>query len=292
MSSPQAAVIITSYNRAATVGESIRSVLNQSYGDFELCIVDDGSTDDTRAVVEEFLRDGRVRYLHKPNGGQASALNAGIRATTAPFVGFLDSDCRWLPTRLEVHMRALADRPECGVVYGENRWIDDAGRPCEAPKIKRHSGWVTRQLLYDNFVNFNCSLVRRSHLERVGLFDESLRRNPDYDLWLRLSLLCEFAFVPDVLAEYRVGGGRLSNDKEARFASNLAILQSFLAGTGGEAMSQSEKRRAFAGFYVRRARYRAAEGERRAAFLDFARAFTYSPMDVRLWRGLARALLG
>lgn len=284
------AVVITAYNRADTVGESIESVLAQTCTDFELCVVDDGSTDHTREVARAYCGDERVHYLYKPNGGQASALNRGVAATSAPLISFLDSDCRWLPRKLEAQLAAMQANPGVGVLYSDNRLIDVGGTPGATMSMARHSGWITRELLYDNFVNFNCCLVRREHLDAIGGFDESLDRNPDYDAWLRLSTICPFLYLPGVLAEYRIMPGQLSSDKEARLESNRRIIARFLASPEC-GLSSSEKRRAWAGFFTRRGRSRAARGELGTALSDLVRALCRYPLDTRVWRALARLLL-
>jgi glycosyltransferase involved in cell wall biosynthesis len=290
-SAPRVAVIITTYNRRDFVGEAVASVLAQSVADFELLVVDDGSTDNTEEVVRPYLQDKRVRYVSKANGGQASALNFGLARTSAPLVCFLDSDCRWLPEKLEAQLAALRDHPAVGVVYGENEVIDASGQVTGRMTMSRFSGRVVTQLLYDNFVNFNCSMIRRELLERVGAFNEQLRRNPDYDLWLRMSMVTEFLHMNRVLAQYRVMQDQLSSDRDARFASNRDILAAFLDGPGS-ALPAGEARRAWSGFHVRRGRYYASAGRRREAYTDIFRALKISPLDKRAWRALAAVALG
>ena len=290
-SEPLVSVIITTYNRRDFVGEAVASVLAQSCTAFELLVVDDGSTDDTEEVVRPYLQDERVRYVSKANGGQASALNFGLVRTSAPLVCFLDSDCRWLPEKLAAQLAALRDHPAVGVVYGENEVIDARGHVTGHMTMSRFSGQVVTQLLYDNFVNFNCSMIRRDLLERVGDFNEQLRRNPDYDLWLRMSMVTEFLYMNRVLGQYRVMADQLSSDRDARFASNRDILAAFLDGPGS-VLPASEARRAWSGFYVRRGRYYASAGRHRDAYTDIFRALRTSPHDKRAWRALAAVALG
>jgi glycosyltransferase involved in cell wall biosynthesis len=161
---PRVAVILAAYNAAPYVGEAIRSVLEQTVGDLELVVVDDGSTDDTAAVAQTFLDDPRVTLLRQENLGQAAAKNRGIRESTAPIIGFCDADDYWDPRKLELQLPAF-ERPEVGVVYSrEERFSEnESGRfaiPYQAEEC--HSGRVTDALFVENFVPFGTALVRRS----------------------------------------------------------------------------------------------------------------------------------
>src|SRR5690348_13004759 len=123
---PLVSAAITTYNRARYLPEAIESILAQTIRDLEIVVVDDGSTDDTDAVVAPYL--GRVRYVRQANGGRAAARNAAVRLARGELIGFCDSDDRWLPDRLERQLQALESWPEVGMVHGQVELVDDAGR--------------------------------------------------------------------------------------------------------------------------------------------------------------------
>ena len=286
---PRVAVILAAYNAAPYVGEAIRSVLEQTVGDLELVVVDDGSTDGTAAVVETFLDDPRVTLLRQENLGQAAAKNRGIRESTAPIIGFCDADDYWDPRKLELQLPAF-ERPEVGVVYSrEERFADtEQGRiaiPYQAEEC--HSGRVTDALFVENFVPFGTALVRRNCLDKRGAFNERYRMGIDWDLWLRLSLECEFQFVDEVTYHYRIWEGQMSNDWRGRYEHAIRIMEDFLAAHSG-AVSSRTVRRAWAHTYANRARARVERDfEWAAGLADITRAIARDPGFKDSWRNAA-----
>jgi len=285
--SPMFSVIVTSFNREDFIGECLQSVLDQTFRDFELIVVDDGSTDRTPQIVETYRYDPRVRFYQKENGGQASALNVGLQRSSAPLIAFLDSDCRWRPTRLERHDQVLKEAPSYGVAFSENVHIDARGALLGSPTMKRHSGWITEALLQDNCVPFNSVTIRRPIIEQVGPFNAALRRNPDYEFWLRVSLATPFLHFPEVLTEYRVMANQLSSNTAARFESTKAILQDFLT-RHGDLEGVPPRRRVMAGFYYRKSTHHARRGELLQALGDLLSSITLSPWNRRNLIGTAR----
>ena len=283
---PRVAVILAAYNAAPYVGEAIRSVLEQTVGDLELVVVDDGSTDGTAAVVETFLDDPRVTLLRQENLGQAAAKNRGIRESTAPIIGFCDADDYWDPRKLELQLPAF-ERPEVGVVYSrEERFADtEQGRiaiPYQAEEC--HSGRVTEALFVENFVPFGTALVRRSCLDKSGPFNEHYRMGIDWDLWLRLSLECEFQFIDEVTYHYRIWEGQMSNDWRGRYEHAIWIMEAFLAAHPG-AVSSRTVRRAWAHTYANRAKARVEKDfEWTQGLLDLSRAIARDPAFWGAWR--------
>lgn len=185
---PDVSVIIPTYNYAQFLAESIQSVLQQTYSEFELLVVDDGSTDQTRQVVAQFESDPRVRYLFQENRGDAAARNTGINHTTGRFVAFLDSDDLWLPEKLARQVEVLQLRPEISVVYTAIvlQQIDEQRRLPPPPAWREST--LYEELLYRNVITGSHSsvMIRREVFEQVGLFDDAFRIS-DRDLWRRLA---------------------------------------------------------------------------------------------------------
>ncbi len=228
---PQVSVVITCYNYAPYIREAIESVLAQTWTDLEIVLVNDGSTDDSDAVIRTFLPDPRIRYIVQENSGQAHAKNRGIAEARGRFVAFLDADDIWEADKLEKQLPLFADR-EVGVVYSRASYIDQQSRKVafqpEAPYLQPKSGWITADLILDNFIPFASSVVRQECFEQVGVFDTTLQMGIDWDLWLRIAARYKFDFVDEPLFRYRIGHpGQMSKKVEVRQACSDRIMEKF-----------------------------------------------------------------
>ena len=230
MTQPLVSIIIPAYNVAGYIGEALDSVLAQSLGDFEAIIVDDGSPD--RAALESVLAsysDTRLRYLQKANGGLASARNAGIAAARGEWVAFLDGDDAWLPNYLSSQLALLAPEPAAAAAFPDGFIFGDTplnGRRLSA--IGGHQlGPVTLTEVLAGRSNLNyCCTVKRAVIERIGGFDESLKRTEDHDFYLRLLLAGERVLSnPEPLFRYRRRGDSLSADGVEMARSALGVLE-------------------------------------------------------------------
>ena len=288
---PLISVVVPTYNRADLLEEAIQSVLQQEYANWELLVVDDGSTDDTGEVLDRYGSEDRIRTFRQPNSGQAVARNQGIRNARGEFVAFLDSDNRWLPHKLRAQAEYLAEHDEIDVLYGDIETIDMSGNLVAGLSSReRFSGEVWRELLVDNFVNFNTSVVRTAKLREVGGLDETVRRADDYDLWLRLSTRARFQYLPGVVAQYRVAGARISDNVAGRFESNMAAVERFLADNPGR-MAASEIKALRARIHQRFARAFAGQGKTVQAWRMTLLALKNAPTSASAWRTLAAVAL-
>jgi len=201
---PLVSAIITAYNNEATIGPAIESFRNQTFTDREIIVVDDGSSDGTRRAITYYGE--AVRLIGQENGGSARARNTGIRSARGRYVAFLDGDDVALPDRLGRQVAALEARPEAGLVYGNIFLMDARGRNLRLRRGtgRYKSGRVTRELVVRNFVPFSTIMVRRELLMEARLFDESIRSSEDWDLLVRLSRGCQFLYLDQPLACYRV----------------------------------------------------------------------------------------
>jgi len=202
---PQFSVIIPTYNRREFLQKAVATVLSQTFGDWELIIVDDGSTDDTAAMVAGYT-DARIRCVVQENQGPAAARNYGLRLATAPWAAFLDSDDWWLPEKLQRAQEFIERCPEISVFHTKEVWFR---RGKFLPQKRRHQkpdGRVYRQALPLCCISISTAVVRRSVFEQVGVFDESFEACEDYDLWLRITSRYEVRLIPEALTEK--DGGR------------------------------------------------------------------------------------
>jgi glycosyltransferase involved in cell wall biosynthesis len=231
MSSPAVSVVIPTYNYAHFLPRALDSVLRQTVRDIEIFVIDDGSTDDTPAVVAPYLADQRLHYQRIINGGPARARNLGIRLARAPLVAFLDADDAWHPAKLERQLECFGRDPELGLVYCQRRWVDDAGRELPLRRPVLYRGQVVEDLLRGSVICLSTCVVPRAVLDRVGLFDEGLTQSEDYDLWLRIAELYRFDYVNEALTDYRVGHVSQSSRAEERLPTVLFIVRRFFRRT-------------------------------------------------------------
>lgn len=198
---PTVSVIIPTYNRAHLIGRAVQSVLAQTYKDFEIIVVDDGSTDNTEEVVKNF-GNSRIRCArHGENKGAAAARNTGIKIARGSYIAFLDSDDEWLPEKLEKQVRVFGKASlEVGVIYtGCWRMEGDRKTYTPSPKIIQKQGNIHRLLLEGSLFVTSTAMVRRECLLRVGVFDEHLLRHQDWELWIRISKYYYFRCIDEPL---------------------------------------------------------------------------------------------
>lgn len=217
---PLVSVVVPAFNAAATVERALASVLSQSFGDLELIVVDDASTDDTAARVAA-MDDPRIRLLRlDENGGESRAMNAGIAAARGTHIAFQDADDEWLPGKLARQVDVIEADPDISFVcsglvhiYPDRRIVDIAGfAPSDA---------LWKRLLAETLVAKPCVLARRSALEAAGPFDESLATGADQDMWIRLALQGTVVEVPEVLVNVFRQPDSLSNRYLDRTADYL-----------------------------------------------------------------------
>ena len=229
------AVIIPAYNAEATLDETLRSVRGQTYRALEIVVVDDGSTDGTRAVGERHAeRDKRVRVITQTNGGVAAARNNGIEQTSAPIVAPVDADDLWHPRKIERQMRLLrAGGPETALVYCWSALVDERSIVTSRPGSQSNAGDVLLQLCYGNFVgNGSSALMRRSAVLAAGGYDPGLRARQaqgceDWKLYLALAEDNLFAVVPDYLIGYRQATSSMSGDVSQMLRSDALVRAEF-----------------------------------------------------------------
>jgi glycosyltransferase involved in cell wall biosynthesis len=280
-------IVIPTYNRARYVVQTVDSVVAQTFGDWHLIIVDDGSTDETPRRLEPYTRDARISLLRKQNRGQATARNIGLHHARGELLCFLDSDDVWKPDKLARQVRLMDEHPQYDVVYGDRETIDADGRLLHRDNMQRHSGRITRKLLSDNFISFSTAMIRADRLRAIGGFDTDVRYGDDYDMWLRLSVDARFLYVPEIFAAYRSMDEQISSNQEARFESNRQTLQRFFDNHPGFATPEVVAE-TWCRFHIRRGRHRMAQAGHRAALPDLVRALRVEPRSRAAWRALAK----
>ena len=215
-------VVVPVYNRADLIVNTLESVWQQTYRPIDLIVVDDGSVDDTRDVVlgwaiahENELDTFKVQYLYQENQGANAARNSGIRHSRGEFVAFIDSDDRWLPSKLEKQTPLFYSDPDVGGIYCGLGWIDlDSGEMLPDERRSYPHGWLLPELLIRDVTGGTpCYVIRRECFDKVGFFDVALPARQDWDMWIRLSSEYKIVCVEEVLVYAgKHAGARLSTD--------------------------------------------------------------------------------
>ena len=225
-------VIIPVFNAEIFLEETVRSVLSQDYSHFELLIIDDGSTDRSGKIANEWAqKDARIRVIHQTNAGVAAARNRGLAMARGEYCAFIDADDRWETETLRLWHQELSRSPESvGVVYGWSVDVDEHNHLTGGFHGATVVGWVLSTLLAHNFLgNASATMVRRSLAVSVGGYDVSLRDRAaqgceDWDFYLKLAEICEFAVVPRVLVRYRKPVVSMSSNYDQMARSHQLVL--------------------------------------------------------------------
>jgi tetratricopeptide (TPR) repeat protein len=221
---PLVSVIIPNYNHARFLGDAVRSVLEQSHRDFEIIVVDDGSTDDSGEVAAGF--GDKIRYIYQTNAGLSAARNTGLRAAKGSLIGVLDADDMYEPNSVETLVAALQADPEADGVYCGYQFVDETNNLL--PQIENRpvpSADLYTVLLDGNFFVPESIFLRRRVYDDVGFFDETLRACEDWDVWLRAAKKYRIIHSPHILTRHRVLAGSMSTDPLRMLTARLAVLK-------------------------------------------------------------------
>ena len=234
MTQPLVSVIIPCYNNASLVTASVNSVLQQDYPNIEVIVVDDGSTDNSVEVLEQF--GNRINLLQQVNQGPAAARNTGLQAAKGRYIAFNDSDDFWLPGKLSAQISFLEQHPEFGLcfsrwaVWDKNVSFDDMVQKYDQPTATNDidenlTGWLYIPLLKESVIHTITAVIRREVLDDIGHFDTAYRIGEDYDLWIRISRKYQMAKLNRVFALYRDNPDSITKGVQRKNFSAM-VLQS------------------------------------------------------------------
>jgi glycosyltransferase involved in cell wall biosynthesis len=279
---PRVSVVIPTYNRAHLLGQTIESALAQTFADFEVIVVDDGSTDTTMEVLDRYSK--RIRILQQENqkGGGALARNAGIRNATGEFIAFLDSDDLWLPTKLEHQIAVLNMDSNLSWVYTDAEVFEsESNRTLYVYSrfVRLHEGDVLPHLICEDFIPSSSPIVRRTVFNEVGDFWPSPKAT-DWDMWLRIAARYRVGLIKKPLVRYRVHKGRITdshNWKTAHAICNAVIERAVERESNRLAPL---KKHAIAILCIGTGRTLAQTGERAEARHMFTRAIRLAPRQI------------
>jgi len=225
---PLVSIVMAAYNAADFIAEAIESVLNQTYTNIELIVVNDGSKDGTEQIVANYLVSNKVKYLSQDNAGQTVAKNNGIKNASGKIIGFCDADDYWHAEKLEKQLSILFSDRKIGIVYSDIQAINQYGEKIKIDeKLNGKQGNLLTDLLFDNFIPFGSAIFRIECVHEHGAFNENYRMGIDWDLWLRFSTSWEFGFSNEKLYFYREWEGQMSRNYNGRYTGALVILKNF-----------------------------------------------------------------
>ena len=293
---PTISVIIPAYNAERTILETITSVQQQTFSDFEIIVINDGSTDRTLEILST-VKDPRLKIFSYSNGGVPVARNHGLEHATGDLIAFLDADDLWTPDKLELQLTTLQQHPEAGVAYSWIYNMDEKGESFSAGNPFLCAGNVYAQLLVENFiVNGSNCLIRKQAVESVGEFDFSVPGADDWDYWLRLALHWPFVVVPKPQIFYRQSSGSVSSKVEAMEKNILRVIEKGFQAAPLEMQSLKNQSYAYNYRYLAQmylTRVGSADGAKQAAQKLWMAIRLYPPIlrDSWIQNGWTRTLL-
>jgi len=285
---PRVSVIIPAYNAERFLRETLDSVLAQTYRDFEVVVVDDGSTDSTREIVRSSA--GPVRLIEQANAGPSAARNHGIRESGGELIAFVDSDDLWLPDKLAEQVPLFDAAGRVGLAYCHAERMAAGGQPLPTPHPPKPTGQVLAGFLVRNHCPTSAAVVRRECFETCGFFHEDMIWAEDWHLWLRIARRYEFAAAERVLVRHRVHGGALTRQLEKAYLGARSVLEGALAEGDGPEL-RSARRRGLHRLDRNQALALLAAGETREARRCFGRALGNGPADPHAAAGWLVSLL-
>jgi glycosyltransferase involved in cell wall biosynthesis len=227
---PRLSVIIPSYQRSKTILRALESVSNQTFRDFEIIVIDDGSTDGTADVVSQY--SDKVVYIWQPNRGPSAARNVGIENSSGEFIAFLDADDIWYPQKIEKQISPFQFNPRLGLVCSDVVFADESGikqNKTAFASAAPERGMIFNTIFSRSFIGTSTVVIRRICLDEVGQFDEQLKFCEDYELWLRVSESWEIDYVPEPLVQNYLGKDQLSCRRLEMLEALLGVQKKALA---------------------------------------------------------------
>lgn len=285
--SPAVSVIIAAYNRARFLRETIDSVLGQRFRNFELIVVDDGSTDGTPQALASYA--GRIRFVRQENRGPSAARNLGVRQARGRWIAFQDSDDLSAPDHLESLFGFAERHPGCDMVFGNGAYLSGSQHDRETivPRSKSRrlaaNGVTLRDLFEKSIFRLQASLIAKSALEAVGGLDEGIRIGEDLDLALRIWMRAPVAYLDKVVFLYRRHDGNLVGDSELRLLENIRVIEKLVREFPQcrELLGPGLVARRTAYRYYRLAKGRWRRGERAGAQEAIRRAVSLRPLALK-----------
>lgn len=276
-------VIIPTYNSDKYICEAIESVLSQSYLNYEIIVVDDGSYDDTKSIIRD--RYPLVRYYFTDNKGVSSARNYGISMARGEYIAFLDSDDRWLPTKLEKQRSSFQKNPKLGMVFTENSFFNNVGVIQERMNKRKRlmSGDIVRNIFLNSYVATPTVMVRKSIFDKVGWFEEGLLIAEDDNMWMRIGMEYCVELIDEPLVQCRITEGSLSRKSHNIFSGireHIGVIKKKYPSMYRR-LGKSAIRKKYSALFFSEAYYSFSQDKYREARGNFIKSYFYCPFKLK-----------
>ncbi|WP_392482958.1 glycosyltransferase family 2 protein [Nostoc sp. C110] len=271
---PKVSVVIPAYNAMAYLPKTLESVLRQTFTDFEVLIINDGSSD---CISEWFasVTDSRVKLISQENQGLSGARNTGIAQAQGEYIAFLDADDLWVPTKLEKQVRCFEDNSAVGLVHNWTILIDETDKPTGEQWSPDSEGNVWEQIIMINSVSSGAAIVRRCCFENVGVFARDLSGTADWDMWIRIAYRYPFTVVKEPLTFYRQHSQNMSKNCQHMLANARIVIERAYQSVPLELLYL--RSRAYAYFYRYQAWVSIYSGDYKQAMYCRRQAFLHNP---------------
>lgn len=225
---PKVSVIIPFYNGKEFIAQAVNSVLRQTYTSYEIIVVDDGSTDDSKKALEQF--DGKIRYFYQQNQGISNARNKAVKEAKGEYIALLDQDDIWYPRRLEKQVKVMDENSDISIVYSDCHYINEKNEILsQAFEVqKARSGRIFKDLIIKNFIPIPTVLLRKRAVDEVGLFDKRYSFAEEYYLFLRIARIYHVSYIDEPLAGYRIHGKNLSKNTEKSLKEDIMLKEEII----------------------------------------------------------------
>lgn len=290
---PLVSVIVPVYNRAHLVSETIESILAQTWDPLEIILINDGSTDESLAILRDYERrfPEKIRVCDQPNQGQIVARNNGIKASKGDYIAFLDSDDLWVEDKLERQMPLFEEG--VGLVYSGTEIMDEEGRTIrQEPADKTMSGDIYAPLLVKNRMTGGTVVVSAQALNRVGVFSTDFKAAENWDLWLRICKEYSARVVPSPLTRYRLHDSNMSGDAQLMLGAKLQIMEKHCDLQSDNTAIARCSRLAWADYHYRLGVNYFSAGDYKSARQSFFSVLRFAYQYEDVWTRLLRSFLG
>lgn len=296
MNRPKVSVVMSVYNGEAYLREAVKSILNQTFSDFEFIIINDGSTDRTPEILET-IKDPRVRVINQPNRGLTVSLNRGIRLAQGEYIARMDADDISEPERLERQVEIIDRNPNIALVGCWYKVVDEQGKVLAHRKLPIDSDKLAKELVHRNILCHGSVLIRKDAVEAVGLYNESLRYAQDYELWLRmLREGFKASVVPDFLYSYRISPESVAKVyAQQEYVALIKRMREGKTKAAGSrtmpnlvALSQKQKRSLY---HYAVGTLKLENGEVKEARRELLKSLRIDPLNIRPWYRMGLSFL-
>lgn len=299
---PKVSVIIPAFNSKKYLPAAIESIFNQTYQNFEIIVVDDGSTDNTRQVIDRYMRSPvtshqtpvNIRYIYQKNQGPAVARNRGIQEAQGEYIAFLDSDDVWKPQKLEKQIKFLEENRDCAFVYTDAYEFNKYGvtKTSKLAGEDRHkmSGMIFERLILGCVIFLSTVVVRKSVLNQCGVFDPNLYIVEYWELWLRIAKKFKIMFLDEILAGYRKESHNISNNFEVGLKSRHEVIERMLGRDTKGSRYRQIRRLAHSIAYMEGAYAHLIQGNQKKAIKEIFKSIRCTPLRLRRYWFLLKTL--